>query len=380
MRPEPEVKMNPKKKDSIMKLYIALELSNKKWKLAFSTGEKVRLLTIDARSQVAFQQALRSTQEKWHLDASVKILSVYEAGRDGFWIHRWLESLGILNVIVDPASIEVNRRKRRAKTDRLDAKALLRQLIRYHADEHTVWSVVKVPSVDQEDRRRGEREIKRLKKEIASNTNRVKSLLILHAIQVGSLRKLDERLDQMLGWDNKPLPKHIRDEIAREYERIEFARNQLKALERDRSARIAKPQTKAEHQANKLLQLKSVGVISAMTLSDEFFSWREFRNVRQVGACAGLDGSPYASGDSQTEQGISKAGNAKVRALMIELAWSWLRNQPQSDLALWFENNFSRGKRSRRVGIVALARKLLVALWKYLEKDELPSGALLKTA
>lgn len=370
--------MNPKERFK-MKLYIALELSNTKWKLAFTTGEKIRLLTIDARNQIAFQQALRSTREKWQLSEEVPIYSVYEAGRDGFWIHRWLESLGIDNVVVDPASIEVNRRKRRAKTDRLDAKALLRQLVRFHGGERTVWSVVRVPSLEQEDQRRQEREIKRLKKEIGSGTVRIKSLLILHGLRVDSLGKLDERLDHMLGWDNKPLPQHLRLEVAREYERVEFARTQVKALERDRAARIAQPRTKAERQASKLVELKAVGVISAMTLSEEFFSWREFRNVRQVGACAGLDGSPYASGDSHSEQGISKAGNAKVRALMIELAWSWLRHQPQSKLAIWFEDNFSRGKRSRRIGIVALARKLLIALWKYLEKNELPEGALLKT-
>lgn len=363
-----------------MKLYIALELSNSQWKLAFSLGDKIRLLTIEARDQVCFQQALNSTIEKWQLPADTELFSVYEAGRDGFWIHRWLDSLNINNVVVDPASIEVNRRKRRAKTDRLDAKALVRQLIRYHGGERTVWSVVRVPTLKQEDQRRSEREIKRLKKEIGSGSARIKSLLVLHGLRVSSLSKLDQRLDQMFCWDSQPLPSCIREEIRREYARIEFASSQLKDLERTRAARIAAPETKAEHQAGKLVQLRAVGVISAMTLSEEFFSWREFRNVRQVGACAGLDGSPYASGDSQREQGISKAGNAKVRALMIELAWSWLRHQPQSELALWFEENFARGKRSRRIGIVAVARKLLVALWKYLERGEMPAGALLKEA
>ena len=370
--------MNLKKERFEMKLYVALELSNSKWKLAFSTGENVRLMNIEARDPIAFQRVLKATCEKWKLPQSVQVFSVYEAGRDGFWIARWLDSLGIENVVVDPASIEVNRRKRRAKTDRLDAKALVRQLIRYHNGEKTVWSVVRVPSVEKEDQRRCEREIKRLKKEIGSGTARIKSLLVLQGLMVGSLSKLQERLEHMFCWNGEPLPPHVRDEISREYERVEFAREQLKELERARAARIAKPETKAEHQAHKLYKLRAVGVISAMTLSDEFFSWREFRNVRQVGACAGLDGSPYDSGDHQSEQGISKAGNARVRTLMVELAWSWLRNQPDSDLAKWFEKNFARGKRSRRIGIVALARKLLVALWKYLEKDELPAGAQLK--
>ena len=361
-----------------MNLYVALELSNSKWKLAFSTGENIRLLNIDARDTIAFRQLLKATCEKWQLPESTEIYTVYEAGRDGFWIARWLESFGINNVVVDPASIEVNRRKRRAKTDRLDAKALVRQLIRYHGGEKTVWSVVRVPSVEQEDQRRREREVKRLKKEIGAGTARIKSLFVLHGLEVNSLRELTERLSDMFCWDGQALPAHLRNEIEREYQRVEFARAQLKQLERERATRIANPKTKAEHQAQKLHKLRAVGVISAMTLSDEFFSWRDFQNVRQVGACAGLDGSPYASGDHQGEQGISKAGNARVRTLMVELAWSWLRNQPDSDLAKWFEKNFSRGKRSRRIGILALARKLLVALWKYLEKDELPAGALLK--
>lgn len=363
-----------------MKLYVALELSNKNWKLAFCIGEKIRLLNMEARDQVEFRRLLGETIAKWKLPAEVEILSVYEAGRDGFWIHRWLETLGICNVVVDPASIEVNRRKRRAKTDRLDAKALVRQLIRYHSGEKTVWSVVRVPTAEDEDRRRCEREIKRIKKEIGSGTTRIKSLLVLHGIQLSSLHKLQERLDRLMDWSGRPLPEHLRGEIARECERVEFARNQVKALERERARKITEPVTKAQNQASKLFTLKGIGVISATTLADEFFSWREFRNVRQVGACAGLDGSPYASGDSNTEQGISKAGNARVRAMMIELAWSWLRLQPTSELTKWFEENFAKGKRSRRIGIVAVARKLLVALWKYLEKGELPAGAQLKAS
>lgn len=333
---------------------------------------------MEARDRCAFHRLLGETIRKWALPKDTKVLSVYEAGRDGFWIHRWLGTLGIDNVVVDPASIEVSRRKRRAKTDRLDAKALVRQLIRYHGGERTVWAVVRVPSVEAEDCRRREREIKRIKKEISAGTSRIKSLLILHGIRLGSVLKLREQLAQLVCWDGGALPEHVRAEIARECERVAFARGQVKELERERAGRMANPQTKEQHMACKLMDLKGIGPISAMTLVEEFFSWRDFRNVRQVGACAGLDGSPYASGESNTEQGISKAGNGRVRALMIELAWSWLRNQPGSDLSRWFEEKFAKGQRSRRIGIVAVARKLLVALWKYLEKDALPAGARLK--
>lgn len=364
-----------------MKLYIALELSNNKWKIGFSDGKRMSVQSVDARDLSGFSQRLAQVRAKWFTQGQeVEMVSVYEAGRDGFWIHRWLSKIGIINVVVDPASIEVNRRKRRAKTDRLDTKSLLRQLMRYHGGEPKVWSVVRVPCEEVEDARRGEREIKRLKKEIGSGSSRVRSLLALHGITPGGLVRLKKNLDTLECWDGNPLPAGIRSEIARELDRIDFARSQLKDLEKSREESLAKPVSVAHRQAAKLMGLKGVGPISSMLLAGEFFSWREFANVRQVGACAGLVGCPYSSGDSQVEQGISKAGNAKVRTVMIELGWQWLRHQEQSDLARWFRENFDRGKRNRRVGIVALARKLLIAFWKYLEKDELPAGAALKEA
>lgn len=361
-----------------MKLYLALELSNKKWKLAFTTGQKIRLKTIEAGDLGGLQMELSKTRKKWNLPSEIAIYSVFEAGRDGFWIHRYLEHVGITNVVVDPASIEVNRRKRRAKTDRLDVQSLVRQLMRYDGGEPKVWSVVRVPSEQDEDERRREREVKRLKKEISSGIVRIKSLLVLHGVRLASMRKLAEQLPEQTGWNGKALPPIIVAEILRENDRVDYARSQLKDLEKDRAKRLENPKTKAECTAKKLFEIRGIGVIGAMTLSEEFFSWRNFNNVREVGASAGLTGSAYDSGDSRIEQGISKAGSAVVRSLCVELAWGWLRHQPDSYLSQWFHEKFGNGRRSRRVGIVALARKLLVALWKYLKFDEIPQGAQLK--
>lgn len=361
-----------------MNLYIALELSNKKWKLGFTTGTKIRLRTIDAGDRKAFVAELDRTRELWNLSGQIPVLSVYEAGRDGFWIHHWLESLGITNLVVDPASIEVSRRKRRVKTDRLDVRALVCQLMRYHGGERRVWSVVRVPSPEAEDERRSEREIKSLKKDRTALVSRLKSLLVLHGCKPVSLARLPQKLPQLRQWDGSPLPAELTAELLRGWERLELLAEQIRRLEKARGESLTVPVTPAQQMAARLVRLRGIGPVGGMLLSLEFFAWRRFRNVREVGACAGLTGTAYDSGESMREQGISKAGNRRVRGLVIELAWTWLRLQPDSALSRWFRERFAVGRRSRRIGIVALARKLLVALWKYLEKGELPEGARLK--
>ena len=363
-----------------MNLYIAFELSNKKWKIAFTTGEKIRLRTIDAGDRAAFLSEVGRVRELWKLPRAIRMRSVYEAGRDGFWIHRWLESLGIDNIVVDPASIEVSRRKRRVKTDRSDVNALVRQLMRYHGGERKVWSVVRVPRPQAEDERRGEREIRTLKKERTAHIARIKSLLALHGCKPRSLKNLPKQLAQMRQWDDTALPPAVSAEILRMWQRMELLREQIRGMEKARAQALKEPRTHAQRTAARLASLRGVGEIGAMLLSLEFFAWRKFGNVREVGACAGLTGTAYDSGESLREQGISKAGNKRVRALIIELAWSWLRHQPGSALSGWFRERFAAGRRSRRIGIVALARKLLVALWKYLSRGEVPEGARLKPA
>lgn len=359
----------------MMTLFTVFELGNSKWKLGFSTGEKNREVNVTAGDLVGVLEAISKTLSKWNLPVETKVCSLYEAGRDGFWLHRYLECKGIENMVVDSASIEVNRRRRRVKTDRLDVGGLLRLLRRYHDGDVKACSKVRVPSVEQEDERRREREIKRIKEEVAAHKTRIRSLLVQQGEKLTKWKDFEKRLEEYTQYDGQPLPPLLKGEILREYERMQFAQKQVQALQRDRRERLANPRSKADEIAQKLTALRGIGEIGAMTLSQEFFSWREFRNVRQVGACAGLTGTGYNSGDSEVEQGISKAGNKRVRALMIELAWCWLRYQPDSKLARWFQSRWERGKRIRRIGIVALARKLLVALWKYLEHGEALEGA-----
>lgn len=361
------------------RLLIAMELSNSKWRLAFSAGEKVRQKVVEARNRNHFLKEVDRAKEKLGISKDALVICCYEAGRDGFWINRWLESLDMVCHVVDPASIEVNRRKRRAKTDRLDAQSLVRLLQRYEEGDGYVWSIVHVPTEEQEDELRLHREMSRLKKERAAHLCRLKSLLILHGVKVtGNLSTLDRELDGMTCWNNKPLPEALLAELHRECLRMGQISGQIQTLEKQKLERIKNPQTNADHQAADLVRLKSVGEVSAWVLAKEFFGWREFKNRREVGSLAGLTPTPYDSGDSCREQGISKAGSPRVRSVMIELAWSWVRFQPDSELTKWFNKRFAHGsKRMRRVGIVALARKLLVALWKYVEFGIVPEGAII---
>lgn len=362
------------------KLLVALELSNSKWLLAFSNGDKIRRKSIDARDRGRFMQEVALAKEKLGIDQDASVLCCYEAGRDGFWIYRWLVAGGLDCLVVDPASIEVNRRSRRAKTDRLDAESLVRLLLRYDGGDTKVWSVVRVPGVEQEDEMRLHRELERLKKERTSHLCRIKGLLVARGIPVkGNLAGFADHLETVRCWNGQPLPDEIQAELRRELDRLELIRHQVRDLERLRKQRMAAPRTNADHQAADLNRLYGVGEVSSWTLAKEFFGWREFRNRREVGSLAGLSPTPYNSGGSVVEQGISKAGNRRIRRVMVELAWSWLRFQPDSELTHWFLDRYGRGaKRMRRVGIVALARKLLVALWKFVEFGEVPKGAIVR--
>ena len=360
------------------RMYIAFELSNSRWKLMFSDGIKRRLKSIDARNLVQLELEVIKAKHHFNFADDVAVYSCYEAGRDGFWLHRYLDSQGINNVVVDSASIEVNRRFRRAKTDRLDAGKLLDMLMRYLNGEQRLWSVLHVPTAALEDAWRVHREIERLKKERTGHSNRMRSLLILHGIDLKVGPNFIRHVDQVRLWDGHKLADHLVDEIRREYRRYQLVNEQLKQLA-DQKKQQLQGQSEQAKMVNRLMMLKGIGEIRAWNLVYEFFDWRRFDNVKQVGAAAGLAPTPYASGGTTIEQGISKAGNRRVRTLMIELSWHWLRWQPSSHLTRWFEQRFGpNGKRMRRVGIVALARKLLVALWKYLEKGIVPEAAVVK--
>jgi transposase len=300
--------------------------------------------------------------------------SCYEAGRDGFWLHRWLIEQGIDNIVVDSSSIEVNRRARRAKTDRLDGDKLLAMLLRYAGGERRVWSVVRVPTAEQEDARRAHRELGRLGQECTAHINRIRGLLVTHNLRV---KYVGGRLWQRW-WTGhaQQLAPRVRAEIERESERLSLVRKQMRAIEAEQRQALA---AGSEPQVAHLVRLRAIGISSGWVLVKELFGWRGFRNRREVAGCLGLAPSPYASGESETEQGISKAGNRRARTLMVELAWCWLRYQPESELSQWFTRRFAGGgKRMRRIGIVALARRLAIALWRYLEEGLIPQGAQLK--
>lgn len=364
-------------------LYLALDLGWTQWHLAFTTevGQKPRLRTVQARDLSALQEEIRRAKERLNLPAQARVASCFEAGRDGFWLHRYLLSIGVESRVVDSSSIEVSRRRRRAKTDRLDAIKLVAQLLRHEAGEK-VWSVVRVPSVAAEDLRQLGRELESLKKERTEHSNRIRALLAAQGVDLGSgTSALRRSFDPLRLWDGSELPPVLRARLEREQQRLEFAEVQIQELEQQRKEQVKSPVCRAEEQVGKLLELRAIGIKSAWLFVSEFFSWRELRNRRQVGSLAGLTPTPYTSGDLRHEQGISKAGNPRIRAMAIEISWGWLRWQPDSELSQWFWARFGKaGGRSRKVGIVALARKLLVALWRFLETGIVPAGAQLKPA
>jgi len=364
---------------STPRLHLAFELGWSQWKLAFTIGhgQPARLRAITARDLATLLAEIAKAKRRFGLPDDAEVVSCYEAGRDGFWLHRWLTSQGVVNVIVDSASIEVNRRKRRAKSDHLDAAKLVTMLLRYHAGETKVWSVVKVPESADEDRRQLHRELIAVQDERTEHTNRIKAFLAGQGIALTTVTaKFPEQLSQLRSWDGAELGVDLRQRLLREFARWRLADQHVKELEQQRKERIRSEQTAHVDQVRSLLELAGVGLSGSWLLVHELFGWRKFTNRRQVGAIVGLTPTPYQSGDSSREQGISKAGNRVVRRMLVELAWAWLRWQPGSALSLWYERRFARhGKRARKVGVVALARKLLVALWKYLDWGEIPAGA-----
>src|SRR5215472_7325391 len=356
-------------------LYMAFELGEENWKLAMSDGMRgPSRYTLHAGDTTGLLECVAKAKARCGLTSEVRVHSCYEAGRDGFWLHRWLIEQGIDNVVVDSASIEVNRRARRVKTDRLDAEKLLAMLIRYAAGERRVWSVVRVPTAGQEDARRVHRELGQLGHERTGHINRIRALLVLDNVRV---KYVGGRLWQRWWNDHAgELRPAVRAQIEREIERLSLVQAQMRTIEAEQRKAV---DSDNEPQVARLMQLRGIGMSSGWVLVKELFGWRGFRNRREVAGCLGLTPSPYASGGSETEQGISKVGNRRVRSLMVELAWSWLRYQPESQLSKWFNRRFGGGgARMRRIGIVALARRLAIALWRYLEDGLIPEGATLK--
>jgi transposase len=364
-------------------IYVAIELSRKKWKLAFSDGKarRARIITIEARDWEAFQREVSKALERFGLARNSEVRSCYEIGREGFWIHRALVEKGIENVVVDPASILVDRRRKRAKTDRIDAEQLVQQLIRYWAGEQRVWSVVRVPDEQAEDARQLHRDMETLKQERTQHRLRIQSLLFTQGIDMMVGCQFGGQLERLKRWDGQPVAEQLKARLKREYERLRAVEAELRQLRRQQAEAIKSSPSPALEKVKLLQQLCGIGMDSSWLFVMEMFGWRHFQNRREVAGAIGLTPTPYQSGDSHREQGISHSGNRRVRAMSVEIAWCWLRRQPQSDLSQWFQKRFgSAGARMRKIGIVAMARRLMIDLWRWVEKGTLPPGARLKKA
>jgi transposase len=370
-------------------IFVSLELSRSTWvvtSLAPGGGEKMSKHAVPSGDIAALLARLSQLKEKARARTGqvFPIIVIQEAGLDGFWIHRVLQTEGIESHVVDPASIATSRRRRRAKTDRIDGEALVRALLAYKRGEPRVCAMVQAPTPQEEDRRRISREREVLTAERVQHVNRIKGLLFAQGISNYEPlpRNRRERLEELTTGDGRPLPECLKAQIRRELDRLELVIEQVKAVEAERDALLAQAQARSgvPAPAAQLLTLRGIGPEAAATLWTEGL-FRTFHNRKQVAAYAGLAPTPWQSGSVHREQGVSKAGNPRLRTTMIQIAWLWLRHQPQSALAVWYRARIKRkGGRLGKTTIVALARKLLVALWKYATAGVLIEGAVLKQA
>jgi transposase len=362
-------------------LFLAFELGVNTWKLGFTTGaaQRPRERNMPAGAVHVLHEEIARAKQRFGLPDDARVVSCYEAGRDGFWLHRCLVASGVENLVVDSASIEVNRRHRRAKTDRLDVHKLLTMLLRHMAGERKVWSVVRVPSVADEDRRQLHRELLNTKRDRTRVLNRMKGLLAGYGVRLALQGDMEAQLDQARQWDGSPLPAALRARLQREWQQVQFLTEQIVSLEAERRAVLRTSEEPAVEKVRQLATLRGIGVNSAWLFVMECFAWRDLQTPKQVGAFAGLTPTPYQSGQAYRELGITKAGNGYMRTMAVEIAWGWVRFQPESTLTQWYQARFGRGSaRLRKIGIVALARKLLIALWRFLNTGVLPAEALLK--
>ena len=367
-------------------IFVAIELSQKSWLVTLWSPDRDRisrqkLPAGDHRGLVGLIERTKARAER-ALGSVPAVVSCYESGYDGFWLHRLLTAAGIESFVLDPASIAVDQRARRAKTDRIDGELLLRTLMAYRRGEPRVVQVVHVPAVEAEDVRRTSRERQRLVKERVAHSNRIKGLLRLIGLPADRPRRADwvAWLEQQRDWQGEPVPPHLMAELKREHARLLLVNEQLEALSK---AAVPTDQPIAATIAQRrdlLCRLKGLGPAIAGTLAHEVF-YKEFRNRREVGSYVGLCPSPWRSGGIAREQGISKAGNPRARTTSIELAWLWVMHQPDSALSQEFrQRTANASKRIKRIAIVALARKLIVALWRYLTTGLVPDKAVLKQA
>ena len=368
-------------------IFVSLELSRSTWlitSLSPGGGEKMSKHSVRGGDIAGLLMRFSHLKEKvrGRTGKDFPIIVIQEAGLDGFWIHRMLEAEGIESHVVDAASIATSRRRRRAKTDRIDGEALVRALMAYKRGEPRVCAMVRVPTPEDEDRRRISRERKTLTAERVAHVNRIKGLLFSQGVEYEPLhRNRRARLQELRTGDGRSLPDHLKRQISRELNRLELVLEQIKAIEAERDAMLATAKEReVPTPAKMLMDLKGIGAEFAMVLWSEGL-FRHFDNRRQVAAYAGLAPTPWQSGTVDREQGVGKSGNPRLRTTTLQLAWLWLRHQPESALSRWFHERVDRnGGRLRKTMITALARKLLVALWKYVTAGVVIEGATKRTA
>lgn len=364
-------------------LYMALELSSTKWKVLFANrAGKRRETSVPAIDIDGLTTVIATAKQKLNLPPGCRVICCQEAGRDGFWIDRALRAKGVESLVVDSSSIEVARRARHRKTDRLDLAKLMALLLRWAGGETTVWSVVRVPDEAAEDVRQLSRAIDRLKNERSQHRARIKSLLATQGLRLTAVggRCWTRRVEDLRRWNGAPLGLWMQRDLIAEGERLDLVERQLAELKTERDELVAQAREPAAIKARQMGELGAIAQESSFVFATELFGWRTFTNRRELAASVGLVPTPWQSGSISHEQGVSKAGNKRMRKMLIEIAWCWLRYQKDSALARWWQGRFARTSgRTRKSAIVALARKLLVALWRYVEHGIVPEGATLKT-
>jgi transposase len=362
-------------------LKLAFELGSTKWTLGLTTApaQRARVRAIAAGDLVALEKEIVRAKTRFGLPLDAAVQSCYEAGRDGFWLHRWLIGRGVTNVVVESSSIEVTRRARRAKTDRLDVGKLLALLLRWLGGERKVWSVIQIPSAEAEAQRQLTREIDTVREDRKRVRNRIQGVLATQGVRVPLTGGFLEQLATAHTGDGRPLAVAFRRRLEHEWAHLEAIEARLAVLTATRAEQIATGTDRVATVARQLCTLRALGETSAAVFSAELFGTRTFTNGRQLGALLGLVPVPYRSDQAVRDQGISKAGRGELRRMWLQIAWGWLRWQPHSALTLWFQRRFgAAGGRSKRIGIVAVARKLAIALWRYVDHGVIPEGATLK--
>jgi transposase len=362
---------------SAVRLLVAFELGEQTWKIGSTVGfgQVPRVRNVPAGEVAQVLEELVRAKRRFGLPPEAPVVSCYEAGRIGFWLHRCLQAHGLTNYVVDSSSIEVPRRARRMKTDRLDLVALVTLLGRYLAGDRRAWRVVRIPSVAEEDARHLSRALEALTADRTRLINRIRGLLSNYGVRMPVDRTFPDAVRTARMWDERPLPPGVVARLTREWAHLRYLTDEMRTA---RARQVPDPATPAGRHIGQLEALRGVGRASAWVLTTELFAWRQIRNRRELAALVGLVPGRYQSGETDRDQGITRAGNVHVRRVIVQLAWAWLRYQPASALARWYAQRFASSRRLRRIGIVAVARKLLIALWRYVDSGVVPDGAVLK--